>query len=125
MCVGIVGVVIGVSMNVLLTPKIASIGSALAWGCSELGVLCSGVYLVKRIMNLSFNMRMILRKLLESIVFFVPFIMLLFPINHWIEFVISAIYICVAFVWLNLYKDKNKYVVEIWNKFLGRFYTIN
>jgi O-antigen/teichoic acid export membrane protein len=125
MCVGIVGVVIGVSMNVLLTPKIASIGSALAWGCSELGVLCSGVYLVKRVMNLSFNKRMILRKLLESIVFFVPFIMLLFPINHWIEFVISAIYICVAFVWLNLYKDKNKYVVEIWNKFLGRFYTIN
>lgn len=122
--VGIVGVVIGVTMNIILTPRIASIGSALAWGCSELGVLCSGAYLVKRVMNLSFNKNMIFRKLGESIIFFVPFIMLFIPINHWIKFAISGIFIFFAFVWLNLYKDKNKYVVEIWNKFLGRIYTI-
>ena len=69
LCVGIVGVIIGVSMNMILTPKIASVGSALAWGCSESGVLCSGVYLAKRVMNLSFNKKMILRKLVESFIF--------------------------------------------------------
>lgn len=120
MTVGVVGVIIGVSMNIILTPKIASTGSALAWGCSELGVLCSGIYLVKRVMNLSFQKKTILKKFCESIIFFVPFVMLILPINHWQRFTISAIYIPVAFVWLNLYKDKNKYVVEIWNKFIER-----
>jgi O-antigen/teichoic acid export membrane protein len=123
--VGVVGVIVGVSMNIIFTPHYGAIGSSVAWGLSEFGVLCSGIYLVKRVLHLSFNKKMILKKTEESIIFFAPFILLAIPINHWIVFTGSAIYLIIAFIWLNLHRDKNKYVVEIWNKFFGKFHRIN
>lgn len=123
--VGIAGVVVGLTTNFIITPKLAAIGSALAWGFSEVSVLLTGIYLVRKLLKLSFNTRNIVKGLAESIIFFIPFIFIALPINHWIRFAVSAIFIFIAFIWLNLYKNKNKYIIEIWNKFLGRIYKFS
>lgn len=51
------GAIVGVALNILLTPRLGAIGSSIAWGCSELVVLLVGVSLLKKTMGLTIDIR--------------------------------------------------------------------
>lgn len=123
--VGIVGVVIGLSVNIIFTPLFGSTGSALAWGLSELGVLCSGIVFAHRVLHLQFEVKMLTKKILQSLIYAVPFLLLLLPITQWTIFAVSALYTILIFLWINIYHDKNKYVVDTWNRVFGRIHHIS
>lgn len=51
------GAVVGISLNILLTPHLGAIGSSIAWGCSEMVVLIVGMLSLKKNMGITIDMR--------------------------------------------------------------------
>lgn len=73
--VSTVGAVVGLSLNFILTPRIASVGSAIAWGSSELAVLVSGSILLYRKMNIMIDMKELSISLLLAIPYVIPLLL--------------------------------------------------
>ena len=59
--VSTVGAVIGILGNIVLTTRLGAVGSAMSWGLSELSVLVVGMYLVKKILGLVFDAKILLK----------------------------------------------------------------
>lgn len=51
------GAIVAITLNFLITPQLGAIGSSIAWGCSEVAVLITGVYLMKKKMGLNIEIR--------------------------------------------------------------------
>ena len=51
------GAIVAITLNFLITPQLGAIGSSIAWGCSEVAVLITGVYLMKKNMGLNIEIR--------------------------------------------------------------------
>ncbi len=117
MIVGLIGVLVGISLNILVTPSKGAIGSALSWGVSEFCVLILGNYLVKKVLKIAFDYRKISKSIIGSFIYFIPYVFPFF-MNHWVTMFFSFIYICFSFLFLNLILIKNKYIVYLKDKFL-------
>ena len=63
------GAVVGVLLNILLTPHLGAIGSSIAWGCSEIVVLLVGMSLLKKNMGITINIRAFSIKNTLSVIF--------------------------------------------------------
>lgn len=59
----IIGAIIGVSLNLLIVPHLASIGSAITWVSSELFIMTSSFLCVKKLLGVSFPGRVLLRNI--------------------------------------------------------------
>lgn len=111
LAVSVVGAIVGVSMNIILTPSLGAIGAAICWGCSELAVLIVGLYLLKRIENIHINYMPLLAKCLYGAVYILAlYAIKLLNLNSWLEFAISSIILSLLFVLLIFYVDKNVHV---------------
>jgi len=60
----IIGAVVGVVLNVLLTSRLGCTGSAIVWLCSECAVMLSAQYFIYRYLRRGFPFRLLLRELL-------------------------------------------------------------
>lgn len=54
------GAIVALVLNFFITPQLGAIGSSIAWGCSEVAVLITGIYLIKAHMGLNIDIRNIL-----------------------------------------------------------------
>lgn len=122
--VSLTGAVFGLSANFILTPVFCSIGSAISWGISEFAVLIVGMFLVRKLMRLSINFVSLARRIMVGIVYLVPLFFLSSDFNKHIFLICSGCYILFSFLVINLALDRNQYVVEVWNKFVGRIFYI-
>lgn len=66
----ILGALIGVFMNVLLVSKLGSVGSSIVWVCSEIVVLSSAQYFVRKYIGYRFPYEKVMRNILYSIPIF-------------------------------------------------------
>ena len=108
-----VGAVIGLSVNFILTPTFGSIGSSIAWAFSELGVMITGLVLLKRTMNLTLSILTLKNNILWSLSYVIP----LYLISTYIENLvcnisISIISVLLLFFVINCYFNPQKLIVD-------------
>ena len=72
MYVATVGAVVGILLNVAITPRLGAVGSSISWGVSELAVLIAGLVLVKKTLGLRIDFRAFLRSLAFGLCYLVP-----------------------------------------------------
>lgn len=68
----ILGAIVGVSLNILLTPHLASVGSAISWVSSEISVLCLAMYFFHK----NFNIRFPVGEMIKAFVLALPYVVI-------------------------------------------------
>ena len=107
------GAVVGVGLNILLTPHLKSIGSAVCWGISELSVLILGLYLLRKYMDIRISWKKIVHQFLYAFLYLGPMLpVFLKTDNPWIVFGITAVYMTGLFVMINFWWHKNSLLTE-------------
>ena len=106
--VSLTGAVVGISLNFLITPQWGSIGSAIAWGCSELSVLLVGIWLVRRYLGLKLYI-VRFKDIFSSALYLLP----LAGIHYWVtdgllRLIVSTVVFALLFVVINVYMFPNK-----------------
>ena len=118
--VSTIGALVGLLLNFAITPYLQSIGSAIAWGISELSVLIVGLVLLHSKLRIHLNYAYILKTIIYNLIYFVPVIlMLLYTEQNFFRFFLTILVIPSLFVWLNNFILRN----ELYISFLRRFYT--
>ena len=108
------GAVFGIGLNLLLTPSLASIGSAIAWGASELVVLISGVIYVRRNLGVTVSTSRLVSDMLWSLLYIIPlYVVYLLHLNMWMNLIVSGMVLTFVFLTINLWLHKNQQIVGI------------
>lgn len=111
--VSTIGAVSGILLNIVLTPRLGAIGSAIAWGISEFAVLCVGVKLLKKYVGISLDFKSFLRNLLWSLLYVPPMIIIYeMHIHAYLMLALSSIVVIVLFILINSRYNKNDFVIE-------------
>lgn len=79
----IIGAVIGIAANLILVPRLLSVGSAIAWVIAETAVMISGQVFVSHYLREKFPFR----KLLINVLAYVPLALLLLAMWFWMPFI--------------------------------------
>lgn len=110
--VSTVGAVVGLSLNIFLTPRLASIGTSIAWGVSELCVLVAGLILLKKVSGLTIHLDIVRKNLATAIVYLLPILLNTLEINEWVTFGITSTYIIITFLIINLKVSRNEFLLS-------------
>lgn len=109
-----VGAFVGVFFNVLLTVRLGAVGSAVAWGVSELSVLLVGVYFVKKNVGISISFGDFLRNLMWSWLYVIPlFIIQLLQLDGILNLTFSLVMTLLIFMVINLFLCKNEQIINM------------
>ena len=108
------GAVVGIGLNLLLTPALASVGAAIAWGASEFIVLIAGMIYVRRNLGISVSIGSFVSDILWSLLYIIPLYGVnLLHFNLWMNLFVSGIVLFLVFVTINLWLHKNLQLVGI------------
>lgn len=120
--VSTIGAVTGILLNLMLTPSMGAVGSAIAWGCSELSVLCIGIYLIRRIMNIHLDISQMIKNIMLSLIYILPlWLAAEYVTNNVIRIAISVCSTLLTFVVLNFVLFKNDVLMDLLRPLLNRF----
>lgn len=115
----IVGAIIGLCLNFLLVPYLHSIGSALVWLLSEIGVLLSAQYFVNKFASMMFPFKYAVR----YVIMYFPLFCSLFLLHQWkplgndISFFLLACFITLLyFIIVELLIQKNDLILSLLSK---------
>ena len=112
--VSTIGAVVGVLLNILFTPKMGAIGSAIAWSVSELTVLVAGIFYVKRNLRIKVNYQNVIVNLLWSLLYVIPLCGIYYlNLDLWGNLLASAAITATLFVLINLWLHKNTQIIEL------------
>lgn len=111
--VSTVGAVTGILLNIILTPQLGAIGSSMAWGISELSVLCVGLHLLKKHVGIVLNFKMLVNNMLWSLLYIFPLLIVYaLKLSMLPMLILSGVAIMGIFLIINLKLNKNDFVVE-------------
>lgn len=119
LAVSVTGAIVGLTFNIILTPQLASIGSSLSWGLSEIAVLIVGICLVKRVIGLKIPKDIILKKLSVAMIYIIVVgCIMFFDFVQWTRFIVASTVMILTFYIINRYIDKNTYLIKYlrWKK---------
>ena len=120
MIVSTIGAIVGITLNMMLTGKLGSVGSSLSWGLSEFAVLITGLILIKKLIGVSLRYKDLLINGLYAIAYIVP----LYFVDKFIpgitSFFVSGVTIFLLFILVNLKVHPNTLIVSFWNSFKMR-----
>lgn len=111
----IVGAIIGLCLNFLLVPYLHSIGSALVWLLSEMGVLLSAQYFVHKYASMMFPFKYAAR---YAMLYF-PLFCILFLLHQWkplgndISFILACFITFFYFITVELLIQKNDLILSL------------
>lgn len=115
------GAIVGILMNILLTPIWGAIGSAISWGASELSVLAVGVVLMKKHVGIELQFRKVINSLLWSLCYILPLMIIWsMHLSTWYNLIASGISTLIIFLVINLVFDKNEFIYDSFKKVLKR-----
>ncbi len=121
MLVSTVGAVVGITANIILTPRLGATGSSIAWGVSELSVLLTGIVKVKKGIGITISTIKIIKDVIWSFLYMIPlFVVSLFNLGLWSNLIISGFVVSSLFVIINLWLHKNEQVITIFYGILSR-----
>ena len=127
MVVSTVGAVVGILVNLLLTPKYGAVGSAVAWATSEICVLVVGSFLMKRHLDIVLKSGRVLKALLycipylvlNSILFFLPS-----SVGFWFAVVLNPILFIIINMKINKEGVVARHMMPVVDKFLKAKKTV-
>lgn len=109
-----IGAIIGIVFNIILTPLFGAIGSAISWGVSEICVLFSGIYFVRKSFGVFFPFNSILKDFLWDLFYVTPLIVIYcMKLNMWYHLIVSGVVIFVLFIIINCWIHKNDRILEM------------
>lgn len=108
------GAIIGILLNIILVPKIGSVGSAIVWLLSELVVFLCAYYFVQNSIKISQSLWPVL---LKKLLYYIPLALILLYVTIKLDNVLSLFmgFIVTVFYWLivELYIDKKSEIKSI------------
>lgn len=115
--VSTIGAVVGVSFNFVITPTFGAIGSAVAWGVSEMSVLIAGIFFIKKILGISVPLRKTFVDLSWSVSYILPlYFVHRFDFNLIANLILSGLVTATIFMIINLAVHKNPQMIELFNE---------
>jgi O-antigen/teichoic acid export membrane protein len=72
----VIGAIIGVTLAIVLVKNLHSVGSSIVWVCSELSILISASYFVKKYIGINIPYKMVFLKFLYAI----PYILICYGV---------------------------------------------
>lgn len=108
------GAVCAVILNILLTPKLQSVGTAITWFGSEIVVLVSSLYFAQKLVDIKFPFK----ELAKHILLYLPsFILCIYlagsDFNIWLKIIVGAIAFIVSFVVSEFMILKNETILSL------------
>ena len=103
-----VGAAVGVGINIVFTPVSGAIGASMAWGLSEMAVLLTGLYLLKKHVGIVIDIKAMMLSLLWSLLYLLPLVVISicrFP--RWFEMTFAATAVLFTFILINMKLHKN------------------
>lgn len=118
----ILGAVIGILLCVLLMSKFKSVGASIVWLCSELVVLTSASYFIKKYIQIVFPFK----KLFNAILYHLPLLILLLlfhmvDINHLLSLFLSIVITSLYSLGVQLYFIKDDVILNLVNSVILKF----
>jgi len=111
--VSTVGAVVGFFLNLLITPRLGAVGSSISWGISELAVLVTGLYLLKKKLGIILNVSIFFKRIRWSAFYVIPLIVIsFFHFVHWVNLIISGMAIIGVFLLINLKVEKDNQIAN-------------
>lgn len=109
--VSTIGAIVGLSFNILLTPKLGAIGSAIAWVLSEIAVLFTGIKLMRKYIGFYFEDKILGRLFLCGAVYALISLSFSFLFSSWIAFTLSLLGCIISFFifYVFVFKDSVVY----------------
>lgn len=104
-----VGAVVGILFNIVLTPSLGAIGSSISWGVSEISVLILGLYFLKMITGIHFNVKQLSQDFIWALLY-IPVLFLVRILNLGVvsNLLLSALSLSIVFVTINFLIRKNE-----------------
>ena len=108
------GAVVGVGLNVVLTPSLGAVGSSIAWGVSEMSVLFLGVRFMKKIMGINLDYR----NIIKNMSFGLLYLMVLIPCHYlkldfFFDLFVCGIVCSVSFLFVNMKINPNPHLMNM------------
>ena len=117
MWVSLTGACIGLSLNILITPYLAAIGSALCWGISELSVLIVGMIMLKIVVKINLDFSSLVRKIPHVFIYIIPtFMIYIFIDGLFLRLIFYTSISLLIFYYINVIVEKNAFLLEIVKK---------
>lgn len=123
--VSTVGAVIGILGNIVLTTRLGAVGSAMSWGLSELSVLVVGMYLVKKILGLTFDAKILLKNIGWALCYLpVPIVFSCYlEVPYGLRIAVEGLLMACIFALINLKFNKNELVVTELRKMMQKIHS--
>jgi O-antigen/teichoic acid export membrane protein len=107
----VIGAVIGVALAIVLVKNYHSVGSSIVWVCSELSILISASYFVKKYIGIHIPYKMVVVKFLYAI----PYIIICYAVislfsNSIVMFLIAGFASLIYFIVDDFYLSKNNFI---------------
>ena len=116
--VSTIGAVVGITLNILITPNFGAVGSAVSWGLSELSVLLVGIYFVKRNIGISIKLGSFSQNISWSLLYIVPLALIYYlHLDLWPNLISSLLVVVVSFIYINLRLIKDETIIQMLGKF--------
>ena len=116
------GAAVGLGLNFALTPRLGAVGSAIAWGSSELAVLVSGVVIMKKLLGFCPDWKIALKELAAAVIYaaaaLLPF---LFIHGTIARLAVAAVALVAVFLIFNFVFVKNQIFIDTLQLFLAKF----
>lgn len=117
-----IGGMVGILCNVILVPKLYSIGSAFVWLICEFIVLLSAQHFATNFTGLVFPLKLLFR----YIITYTPLAILIYAlhgmhINSLISICAASVMTVLYFIMIESFINKNSIVISILNKFMSKF----
>lgn len=108
-----VGAIIGIVANITITPNWGAVGSALSWGCAEIGVLIVGITLMYKHVHIYIKSKTLVASVLWSFLYIPPLLALKTSnLVQYQSFVFSIVTTIILFCIINFKINKNEFLVS-------------
>ena len=119
--VSTVGAIVGVGLNILLTPNLGAEGASVAWGASEFAVLVTGILYVNMNVGVKVPFKSILVDVMWSLLYLLPLYLIYSQnLDVWIRLILSGIVLIVVFFLINLFLHKNQLIVGVISNLINK-----
>ena len=115
------GALVGIILNILLTPYLGAVGSAISWGLSELSVLLVGLHLLRKVLGITLQIQNLFSSICWSLLYVIPLTIIFYShFEKWTNLVVSGLSVVLVFMLINMKWNKNEYVLQMFRSFIRK-----
>lgn len=109
----VVGAITGLVLNVLLVPSFAAIGTSFVWVFSEIAVLISSQYFVKKFIGVTFPLKLFFKRTLYTMLLLVlAYLINTHIFNGYMSLIVVSLFVLVVTFVAETYIFKNEMIID-------------